>query len=74
MNYLTKWKLRCIPLNIEVILDILALLGCYAAELGSYLPTFRGNLLLPFSVVNQPKKNARRLKMGVIGCSRNVGN
>jgi len=33
-----------------------ALLGCYAAGSGNSLPTFRDNLLVPFSVFKNRKK------------------
>jgi hypothetical protein len=33
--------------------EILAVLGCYAALVGSYLPTFRDNLSVPSSKVKQ---------------------
>jgi hypothetical protein len=36
--------------------QILALLGCYAPYVGIYLPTFRNNLLVSPSTVNQSKK------------------
>jgi hypothetical protein len=34
--------------------DIFAFLGCYAPLVGSWLPTFRNNLLVPFSKVKRP--------------------
>ena len=40
--------------------QILALLRCYAAEIGSLLSTFRNNLSVPSSRVKQSKKNANR--------------
>jgi hypothetical protein len=42
--------------------EVLALLGCYAAQIGIYLPTFRGELSVPSSSVQH------YLKMGPICC------
>jgi len=36
--------------------EICALLGFYAAQSGSFLPTFQNNILVPSSKVKQPKK------------------
>jgi len=38
----------------SVMLQICALLGFYAARNGSFLPTFRDNLLVPSSRVKHP--------------------
>jgi hypothetical protein len=47
-----------------------ALLGCYAASSGNLLPTFRVNLSVQSSGVNNPKGvlDSWALKMGRIGC------
>ena len=37
--------------------EIFPLLECYTEQIGSYLPTFRDNLSVQFSVVTQYKKN-----------------
>ena len=37
--------------------EMFALLRCYAAQIGSKLPTFRNNLPVPSSSVKQYKKN-----------------
>ena len=39
-------------------LEVIALLGCYAAYVGNCLPKFRDSLSLPSSRVKQSKKNA----------------
>ena len=61
---------RIIPSFLLINSEICALLGCYAAQIGSYLPTFRDNPSVPFLKVMQSKKNwtARLLKMGAMGC------
>jgi hypothetical protein len=59
---ISAWHVRKI-LHIYVISDtrrgvneIFALLRCYATYIGGYLPTFRDNLSVPSSRVNQYKK------------------
>jgi hypothetical protein len=42
--------------------EVFALLGCYAAQIGIYLPTFRDELSVPSSSVQQ------FLKMGPLCC------
>jgi hypothetical protein len=49
--------------------EIFALLRCYAAQIGSYLPTFRNNKSAVSSRVKQSNKNAWPLKMGEVGSS-----
>jgi hypothetical protein len=44
------------------------LLGCYAAKIGIYLPTFWDNLSVPSSRVKQSRK------MGQLGCSETLVN
>jgi len=50
-----------------------ALLGCYAASSGKFLPTFRDNLSVPPSWVGNPKEafllDSLTLKMGPTVCS-----
>jgi hypothetical protein len=41
--------------------NILSLLACYAAYIGSWLPTFRDNLSVPFSRANGPRKKFSRV-------------
>jgi hypothetical protein len=41
--------------------NILTLLGCYAAQIGSWLPTFRDNLSVPFSRASSPRKKFSRV-------------
>jgi hypothetical protein len=38
--------------------EVCALLGCYAASSGNFLPTFRNNLSVPSAKVRQSKKSA----------------
>jgi len=47
--------------------EIYNLLGCYAADIGSYLPAFRDNLSVPIS-------KGLPLENGTYRLSRNVGN
>jgi hypothetical protein len=49
--------------------EVCALLGCYAALSASSVPTSRGNLFLPSSVVKKSKKTSWPLKMEPMGCS-----
>jgi hypothetical protein len=44
-----------------VVNEILILLGCYAAPIGSKSPTFRDNLLVTSSRIRQSKKTASQL-------------
>jgi hypothetical protein len=46
--------------------QIFALLGCYAALICSYLPTFRENLSAPFSRVKKTSEELNRLKTGIL--------
>jgi hypothetical protein len=49
--------------------EIFALVGCYAAQIGSQLPTFRDNLSVPSS-----RATVVTLEDGTDTLSRNVGN
>ena len=55
-------KCKCCEMNIHTV-DVL--LGCCAAQIGSYIPTFRGNLSVPFSRF----RAACPIKMEPIGCT-----
>jgi len=46
-----------------------ALLGCYAASSGNSIPTFRDNLSVPSSRVQESKKNVKK-NMGPISCPK----
>jgi hypothetical protein len=54
-----------------------ALLGYYEAWIGSYVPTFRDKLSVPFSRIKQSKKgfflDCLAPENGEYGLSRNVG-
>jgi hypothetical protein len=60
------------------IYEIFALLGCYSALIGSYLPTFRNNPSVPFPRAKQSKGNffldCLTLEDGTDMLARNVGN
>ena len=54
-------------------LEVFAVLRCYAAYVGSYVPTFRDNLSAPSSRVKQ--STPWPLKMGPLGrCEMSVSN
>ena len=55
-------------------LDIYTLLGCYAVHVGSYLLTFRDNLSIPPSRVQQPLfLDCMTVEDGMDRFPRNVG-
>jgi hypothetical protein len=50
------------------VIEAFALLGCYTAYGGSWLPTFRDSLLVPFPRVKDSPWTVSPLKMGPIDC------
>ena len=53
--YIMGWAVCVISSFRRGVNEILALLGCYTALIGSYLPMFRDNLSVPSSWVKQSK-------------------
>jgi len=47
---------KCIRYFRRGLYEIFSLLGCYAASIASYLPTFRGKLSIPSSRFKQSKE------------------
>jgi hypothetical protein len=65
-NHLRNWKFS------RHVNEVLALLGCYASFIGSWLPTFRDNLPIPIPGARQ--LGCLTLECGTDSLSLNVGN
>lgn len=62
-----------VPDFFSCVLEVFALLGCYASWVGSLLLTFRHSPSVPSSMVELPScPISPHFKMGMIGCPENL--
>ena len=54
-----KIRLQTACVRHKMLTEIFTLLGCYAAQIASELPTFRDDLLVPSSKVKHPTWTAK---------------